>query len=271
MARPLWKGAISFGLVNVPVELIPAVKRQEIRFHQLHDQDHMRLRQRMVCPAEGEEVTEEHTVRGYEIAPDQYVLLEAGEVEKLAPESSSAMVISDFVPAEQIDPVYYDRPYYLRPGKGAERSYRLLVEALAEAGRVGIAKFVMHRREYLVALRPVGARLQLEVMRFADEILPAEEPEAPQQEITARERKVAEQLIAALAADFDPSQYHDEYREQVRDLLERKAQGEVVTPPVLPTVEEEGEVIDLLAALENSLKQARERKAPAHRKARKSA
>jgi DNA end-binding protein Ku len=270
MARPLWKGALSFGLVSVPVELVSAVRRQEIRFHELHDKDHMRLRQRMVCPADGEEVTGEHTVRGYEIAPDQYVLLEPGEVEALAPESSPNMVISDFVPLEQVDPIYFDRPYYLRPGSGAERTYRLLAEAMAEAGRAGIAKLIMHRREYLVALRPVGEVLQLEILRFADEILAAELPEAPKQGISDKERRVAEQLISALAADFDPSAYHDEYRKRVHELLEKKAKGEVVTPPA-PAVEEEGEVIDLLSALEASLSQARAKQGHAKEKRRKTA
>jgi DNA end-binding protein Ku len=259
MARPLWKGAISFGLVNVPVELVPAVSHQEIRFHELHDKDQTRLRQRMICPKDDEEVTGEHTVRGYEIAPDQYVLLKPGEIEALAPESSRALVISDFVPLAQIDPVYYERPYYLRPGAGAERAYRLLVEAMTAAGRVGIAKFVMHRREYLAALRPVGELLCLEIMRFADEVLPAAKIEAPAAKVPEKERAVAEQLIAALASDFEPARYKDEYRDQVRDLLAKKAKGKVIAPPA-PPEEEPGEVIDLLAALEASVSQARQAK-----------
>lgn len=261
MARAIWTGTISFGLVSIPVKLVTAVRRIEISFHQLHEKDGVRLKQKLVCPADQEEVARDDIVKGYEIAPDQYVIVGEEELEALAPESSRSLDITDFVDMTEIDPVYYDRPYYLLPGDNAEKPYHLLVRAMEEAGKVGIAKFVMRRKEYLAALRPIQGAICLEIMRFATEVVDVEELGVPgEMEIDERQLKVADQLIQALAADFEPKKYRDEYTEQVQELLEKKAEGEVITAPpqaeVAPT-----EPVDLLKALEASLKAARERQA----------
>ena len=260
MARSIWTGTISFGLVNIPVKLITAVKSTDIRFHQLHEKDGVRLKQRLVCPADEQEVSGDEIVKGYEIAPDQYVIVDPEELEALAPQSSRALDITDFVDLESIDPIYYDRPYYLLPGENAAKPYSLLVQAMEKAKKVGIAKFVMRQKEYLAALRPVQGALCLEIMHFAGEVVPPESlegiPDAAQ--VDERQLKVANQLIEALAGDFEPEKYHDEYREKVEQMLEEKAKGhEVVIPPQVES--KPTKAVDLLAALEESLKTAREK------------
>jgi DNA end-binding protein Ku len=265
MARPIWTGTISFGLVNIPVKLITAVKSTEIRFHQLHEKDGVRLRQRLICPADDEEVARDDIVKGYEIAPDQYVIVNPDELDALAPESSKALDITDFVDLDSIDPIYYDRPYYLLPGENAAKPYSLLVQAMEKAKKVGIAKFVMRQKEYLAALRPVEGAICLEIMHFAGEVIPAKKLEGVPEKAKVDERqlKVANQLIEALAGDFEPEKYRDEYRDKVEHMLEEKAKGhEVVTPPQVET--KPTKAVDLLAALEESLKTAREKQgAPA--------
>lgn len=260
MPRAIWTGNISFGLVNIPVRLVTAVREHEIRFHQLHEKDGVRLRQRLICPAEDKEVDRKDVVKGFEIAPDQYVIVEAGELEKFLPEASRNIDISDFVDLADIDPVYYDRPYYLLPEENAARSYHLLVRVMDKAKKVGIATFVMREKQYLAALRPVQGALCVEIMRFADEVVPVSDLEGVPGNLKVDEKqlKVADQLIAALAGPFDPSKYKDEYQEQVKELLKKKAKGkQIVVPPaveVQPT-----KASDLLAALEQSLKAAKER------------
>ena len=260
MPRAIWTGNISFGLVNIPVRLVTAVREHEIRFHQLHGKDGVRLRQRLICPADDVEVDRKDVVKGFEIAPDQFVVVEEGELEKFIPESTRSIDISDFVDMAEIDPVYYDRPYYLLPEESAARAYHLLVKAMQKAKKVGIAKFVMREKEYLAALRPVGDALCLEIMRFADEVVPASDLEGVPGDLKIDEKhlKVADQLIEALAGEFDPAKYKDEYQEQVKELLQKKAKGKkIVTPEaveIAPT-----KATDLLKALEESLKAASKR------------
>jgi DNA end-binding protein Ku len=265
MARPIWTGTISFGLVNIPVKLITAVKSVDIRFHQLHEKDGVRLRQRLICPADDKEVSGDDIVKGYEIAPDQYVIVDPDELDALAPESSKALDITDFVDLDSIDPIYYDRPYYLLPGENAAKPYSLLVQAMEKAKKVGIAKFVMRQKQYLAALRPVEGAISLEIMHFADEVTPAGKLEGipGEAKVDERQLKVANQLIEALAGDFEPEKYKDEYRAKVEHMLKEKAKGhEIVTPPQVET--KPTKAVDLLAALEESLKTAREKQgAPA--------
>lgn len=258
MPRTLWSGSISFGLVNIPVRLVAAVKDRTVRFHKLHESDGMRLHQKMVCPADGREVPDEETVRGYEVNPGSYVIVEKEEFDALAPVSSRTINITDFVDLSDIDPVYYERPYYLLPGDQAARPYGLLVRAMTDARRVGIARFVMHGKGYLAALRPVGRLICLETMRFADEVETADsfEEATPEPDANERELEIAQRLIEMLSETFEPGKYHDEYREALLELVERKAGGEeLITAPV--EAEEPGKVIDLMAALEASLEQAR--------------
>lgn len=265
MPRAIWTGSISFGLVNIPVRLVSAVRQHDIRFHQLHGKDGVRLRQRLICPADGVEVDRDEIVKGYEIAPDQYVIVENEELDAIAPEATRSIDISDFVSIQEIDPIYFDRPYYLLPGEGAARSYALLVRAMEESGRVGIGKFVMRQKEYLAALRPLDGALCVEIMHFADEVVLVDDLEGVpgKQKIDDKQLKMAHQLIDALSDEFDPTKYHDEYREQLEEMLKKKAEGEEIVAP--PEVElEPTSSKDLLAALEESLRVAREReKAPA--------
>lgn len=262
MPRSIWTGSISFGLVNIPVRLVMAVRSVDISFHQLHAKDGVRLKQRLVCPADEREVARKDVVKGYEIAPDQYVIVDDKELDAFAPESSRALDITDFVNLEDIDPIYYDRPYYLLPGENADKPYYLLVQAMEKAKKVGIAKFVMRQKEYLAALRPVDGAICLEIMRFAGEVVPVKDLDGlpKKQELDERQLKVANQLIEALAGEFDPDKYKDEYREQVEHMLKKKAKGkEIVTPPTVEAKPTKG--VDLLKALEESLKTAKEKQA----------
>ncbi len=220
--------------------------------------------QRRIDPKTGEEVPYEDIVKGYEIAKDRYVVIEPGELEALEPKKTRTIEIEDFVELAQIDPVYYDHPYYLAPGAGGVKPYRLLLEAMRQSGRVAIARVVIRSKEQLVALRPMGDALGMATMIFADEILPADRideiKEAAEVKTTKRELDMARQLIDSLAGDFEPAKYRDTYRQEVLDLIERKAQGEeiAVQPPAEETIEP---APDLMGALKASLEAVRAREA----------
>jgi DNA end-binding protein Ku len=266
MPRSIWRGAISFGLVNVPVKLYSAVSKKTVRFNQLHDADHARIQQKRVCSEDGEEVPYENIVKGFEIAPDRYVVITPDELDALDPAKTRSIDIEDFVDLSDIDPLYYEHPYYLLPDTGAAKAYKLLLEALRETNKVAIARVVLRTKEYLVAIRPAGDMLTMETMLFADELIAADGlDEMPDADVKATERELsmARQLIEAQATEFDPSKYRDEYRERVLELIERKAAGEEIV--VQPLAEESKEVPDLMAALEQSLAAAQggRRKAPA--------
>src|SRR3954464_7663075 len=258
MPRSIWTGAISFGLVNVPVKLYSAVSKKTVRFHQLHEKDGVRIQQKRVCPADGDEVPYDQIVKGYEITPDQYVVVTPEELEAIEPRKTKTIDIEDFVDLEDIDPIFYDHPYYLLPGTGAAKPYKLLVTAMEESSKVAIARVVIRQKEQLVAIRPTGDILTMETMNFADEVVPHDKfDEAPDADVETSEREVAmaQQLIESLAAEFDPSKYRDTYRERVLELIERKAEGkEIAVQPV----EEPQPVPDLMAALEASVNAARQ-------------
>jgi DNA end-binding protein Ku len=254
MPRAIWSGAISFGLVNVPVKLYSAVSRKTVRFHQLHDETGVRIQQKRVDPSTGDEVPYENIVKGYELSPEHYVLITPEELESLDPEKTRSIDITDFVALEQIDPLYFDHPYYLAPAQGGEKAYELLRQAMDEAGKVGIGRVVIRSKESLVAIRPAGHALAMETMLFPDEVVdPDTLDELPvEAKATKRELEMARQLIDTLSGDFDPSKYRDEYRERVLEMIERKAQGEEIA--VQPAAEPPAKVPDLMAALEASIK-----------------
>jgi DNA end-binding protein Ku len=259
MPRAIWSGAISFGLVNVPVKLYSAVSKKTVRFHQLDDKDHVRIAQKRVNPQTGKEVAYEHIVKGYEMSPDHYVVINPDELEALAPKKTRTIDIEDFVDLEEIDPIYFDHPYYLAPDKGAQKPYALLRDAMAKAGKVAIARVVIRQKENLVAIRPTGDVMTMATLLFADEIVPPSRlDDAPDEDIktTDKELKMAKQLIDSLSGEWDPSKYKDEYRDQVLDLIERKAEGKEIA--VQPEAEEPKEVPDLMAALEASLAAAKQ-------------
>jgi DNA end-binding protein Ku len=267
MPRAIWSGAISFGLVNVPVKLYSAVSRKSVRFHQLDERNGVRIQQKRVNPQTGEEVPYEQIVKGYEISPDQYVVITPDELEALDPQKTRTIDIEGFVDLDDIDPIYFDHPYYLVPDKGADKAYNLLREAMEEAGKVAIARVVIRSKESLVAIRPVGPVLAMSTMLFHDEVVPPEsigelpEAKAKDAKVNKRELDMAEQLIASLAEDFEPEKYRDEYRERVLDLIERKAEGEEIA--IQPPAEAPTKVPDLMAALEQSIKAAKQTEAGA--------
>lgn len=257
MASAIWTGTISFGLVTVPVRAVSATKSRDVRFNQLEAATGARIRYRRVSEQTGDEVPNDRIVKGYEISPGQYVTVTDEEMKALAPKSSRTIDIEDFVDLDDIDPVYFEQPYYLAPDPNAVKPYRLLVEAMTELRKVAVGRFVMRSKEHLVAIRPVDGLLCLETMRYADEIVPATEVVPPLEEghePTERELEMARQLVTSLAAAFEPDKYHDAYREELLGLIERKAAGEEIV--ARPAAEETGKVLDLMAALEASLARA---------------
>jgi DNA end-binding protein Ku len=260
MPRAIWSGAISFGLVNIPVKLYSAVSRKTVRFHQIDAESGQRIRQQRINPVSGEEVPYDQIVKGYEIGPDRYVTISPDELEALEPQKTRTIDIEDFVDLVDIDPIYYDHPYYLAPDTGAGKAYKLLLDAMEDAGKVAIARVVIRSKENLVAIRPHDGVLTMETMLFADEVIPPDSLEElaaadGDQKTSSRELEMAKQLIDSLSSDFEPEKYHDEYRERVLELIERKAQGETVVVEAPP--EEPKKVPDLMAALEASIAAAK--------------
>jgi len=251
----MWSGAISFGLVNVPVKLYSAVSRKTVRFNQLNAETGNRIQQKRVDPETGEEVPYEQIVKGYELTKDRYVVITPDELDALDPEKTRTVDIEDFVDLDEIDPVYYDHPYYLVPDKGAAKAYGLLLGAMKQANKVAIARVVLRSKEQLVAIRPAGDVLMMETMLFHDEVVPSHDiedlPEGKDLKATDRELKMAQQLIDSLTSEFDPTAYRDEYREKVLELIEMKASGQEIA--VQPEAPEPAKVPDLMAALEASL------------------
>jgi DNA end-binding protein Ku len=255
MARAIWSGAISFGLVNVPVKLYSATSPKTVRFHQLSRDTGARIKQKRVDPSTGDEVPFEEIVKGYEITPDRYVVIEPEELEALDPKATRTIDIEEFVEISEIDPIFYDHNYYLAPTAGGAKAYRLLLDAMREAGKVGIGRVVIRSKQQLCALRPTDDVLTLTTMLFGDEVLSPDRIDEldglEEAAATDRELKMAQQLIDSLSAEFEPTRYHDEYRERVLDLIERKAAGEEIA--VQPQAEEPAAAPDLMAALEASL------------------
>ncbi len=253
MPRPIWSGAISFGLVNVPVKVFSATSSKDVRFHQLDGTSNSRIKQKRVSVATGEEVPYENLIKAYEISPDNYVTITPEELDALDPKATKTIDIEDFVDLDQIDPVYYERPYYLVPDKGGQKAYALLRNAMRETNKVGIARVVLRTKQYLAAIRPLGNALVMETMLFADEVNDLDELDlpGPDVDVTDREEKMARSLIDSLTTDFEPERYRDEYRDRVLALIEQKASGQAIV--IEEAAQEAPRVVDLMAALEASL------------------
>lgn len=259
MARAIWSGSISFGLVNIPVKLYSAISEKSVRFNQLDKRNGARVRQLRINEIDGTEVPYDQIVKGYEISKGTYVTVDESEIADLLPEATHTIDLECFVGLDEIDPVFFDGAYYVAPEKAA-KPYRLLVDAMERSGKVAIAKFVMRSKQHVAVLRPRDGTLVLSMMVYADELNDAGEiPELDAVgavELDDRELAMADQLIASLSEDFDPASYHDTYRTQVLDLIERKAAGEQLTPAV--TAAPSGDrVVDLMAALEASVAAAK--------------
>ena len=256
MARAIWSGSISFGLLNVPVKLYSAVARRGIALREIRASDSARIKHRRVAEGTDEEVPYDEIIKAYEITPGQYVPLSKEEMAAMAPEKTRAIEVVDFVDLDEIDPIYFDSPYYLGPADGAEKAYSLLAAAMEASGKVAIARFVFRNKEHLAALRTSGGVLTLTTMRFADEVVPASELEevlpdkAPK--VAKKEQEMAEQLIESLSTAFDPTSYRDEYREQLLSLIERKAEGKEIVASEAEAPQAT-KAPDLMAALEESI------------------
>lgn len=258
MARAIWSGALSFGLVNIPVKLVTAVSQKEVRFHMLHDKDGGRIHLKRFCAVEDAEVAYEHVVKGYEVSKNKHVIVTPEELEKYDPKAAKTVEIHDFVELAEIDPIYYEKTYYLLPEKSATKAYALLLEAMRRSGKVAIATFVLRTRESLCCLRPIEDALALSTMNRADEVIPVSSLELPTRaKPSERELAMAEQLVGSLTSAFEPEKYPDVYRERVLELVRKKAEGETIEAP--EGEERPAEVVSLADALSASLAAARRR------------
>lgn len=259
MARAIWSGSISFGLVSVPVKAFTAVRDHSVHFNQLEKKTGARINYKKVSDKTGKEVTGDEIESGYEIASGKYVVVEDEELDKLKPRTSRTIDISDFVDLHQIDPIYYERTYWLGPdGEAAERPYRLLLAAMEDEGKAGIGTVVMRKKQYLAAIRPLDGALAMSTMRFADEVVPQKDVDAlpgKGAKPDPKELKLASQIIGSLATEWDPTRYHDTYTEELKRLIEAKAKGkEIVVEEDAPATDN---VLDLMQALEASLAAAK--------------
>jgi DNA end-binding protein Ku len=256
MARAIWSGTISFGLLNVPVRMFSAVARRNIALREIRESDSARIKHRRVAEGTDEEVPYENIVKAYELSPGQYVPLSKDEMAALAPEKTRAIDVQDFVDIEEIDPMYFDSPYYLGPADGAEKAYSLLASAMESSGKAAIARFVFRNKEHLSAIRATDGVLTLTTMRFHDEVVPPSDLDDAlpdkKPKVAKKEQQMAEQLIDSLSTEFEPNSYRDEYREQLLALIEQKAEGKEI---VAPEAEEPKatKAPDLMAALEESI------------------
>jgi DNA end-binding protein Ku len=276
MPRAIWSGSLSFGLVNVPVALLSATRDVQVHFHQLDSKDNTPIEVRRYCSEEDVEVPYEEIVKGYEIDDGKYVMLTDEELAAAAPEKTRTIDIEEFVEVEDIDPIFYDHPYFLVPtgGEGGARAYVLLREVMESEGRAALGRFVLRNKEYLAAVRPRDGVLTLTTMVFADEIRPTDpiaeligDAKAPKNEVDA-----AVELIDAMSTDWDPTRYHDHYRERLLKVIEAKADGATIEAPEEEEVP--SEVPDLMAALEATLAEAKadgKRSKPKDRKKSKAA
>ncbi len=258
MPRPVWSGTISFGLVAIPIKLYNGVSKKSVSFNQLDERTMSRIKLRKVSAETGEEVPDDHIVKGYEISKGRFVVVDPDELEPFIPSATRSIDLEEFVDLAEIDPVYFDSPYIVAPDK-TPKPYALLARAMEQAGKVALGRFVMRNKQYVAALRAVDGRLMMSTMVFADEVVPVtavdELSDLDEVQVSDKEVLMAEALVESLSATFEPNKYRDEYREQVLDLIERKAAGEEFE---LPTIAASAPaVVDLMAALEASVKAAK--------------
>lgn len=261
--RPIWKGAISFGLVTIPVKLYAATEEKDIRFHLLHKEDGGRIEMKRVCSIDGKEVAWDDLVRGYEVAKGEYIVVTPEEIDEAKPESSTTIDIGDFVELTEIDPIYFEKTYYLEPTDIGGKPYSLLRRALEETGRIAVARVTIRTKERLATLRPYDGTLALETMFWPDEIRSTgmlDLPEGKKADVSGKEMQMARSLIDNLSAKFDPGEYHDEYRAALEELIEHKMKGE---ERVARRRKPEPSVVDLMDALRQSVAASRAKKGTA--------
>jgi len=253
--RPIWNGAISFGLVNIPVGVYSATHSERISFNFLHKADLGRIHNVRVCDVCGKQVPYDDLVRGYEYEKGEYVALEEEDFDKIAIESTKTIRVMEFVDQEEIDPMFFDTPYYLAPGKNADHVYALFREALKKSGRVGIAKVAFREREHLAAVKPHGKALMLDTLHFADEIAKTSGLDLPEKlKVTEKESKLAERLIEEMSGKFEPEKYEDSYREGLIEMIEAKVKGKHGKTKKVAARKATTNVVDIMAKLKASLK-----------------
>ncbi len=261
MARPIWKGYLTFGLVTIPIRLLTAEDPKDVRFRLLHKSCGTPIQNRRWCPTHEAIVPYEETVRGFEVTRGRFVMLSEEELERGTPEGGSALDIAQFVQLEEIDPIFFDKSYYLAPDEGGGKAYHLLREAMRESAKIAVGKVVIREKEHLVAVRPYGDDgMVMSTLFYPDEIRTLETEEVPAARIHPNERKMAVQLIDGLTAEFQPEAFTDTYRDKVMEAIQAKAAGEEITTAAVPRPEK---VVDLMDALRRSLEAARKAKPPA--------
>jgi DNA end-binding protein Ku len=253
----MWSGTISFSLVAIPVRLVKAIEPDRISFRLLHSKDFSPLERRMFCPEEETMVPPDEIIRGYEILPDKYIPITDEELESVSPERSRTIEIMEFIDMKEVDPVYYDRPYYLVPSRGGEKAFRLLVEVMHRTNKAGLARFVLAEREHLVAVTVRDGVLVVTTLHYSDEILPEEDLSPVMGKVEAEEQGRIKKIVGQMIEDFDPGKYADECRKRLTDLLAAKVKEKApVEAPVAEEEEGEGPP-DLVAALEESMRKAK--------------
>ncbi|MGH2794787.1 MAG: Ku protein [Actinomycetota bacterium] len=264
MPRPIWSGAISFGLVSVPVKLFAAVSQKDVWFHQIDKQSGSRIRYKRVSEKTGREIPYDRIAKGYEIDDERYVVIDKEELDRFAPNATKRIDIEDFVDLEEIDPIFYEHTYFLSPDKGGDKAFALLRKAMEDSDKIGIGRVVIRTKQYLAAVRPYGKKgIALETMYFPDEIVDEEEiPGLPDRmpRVSDKELSMARKLVESLGSEFDPGKYHDEYRERVLDFLKKKAKGKTVK--IEEPAEETAAVTDLMEALKASVEGKRKKARP---------
>jgi DNA end-binding protein Ku len=261
MAASVWSGYLTFGLISLPVRLFSGARSTSISFNMLHRNDLQRVKQQLVCSADGQVIERSDTVKGYEFRKGEYIVIEPEEIKKIEPKTAKTMEILEFVKTDDVDPVFFESSYYMIPEEAGRRPYALLTKALEESKYVAIAKLTMHNREYTVFLRPHEGGMMLHTMYYSEEVRKVEGFGAPDVELKDAEVKIAHQLIDALAADWDPEKYHDEFQENLKKLIETKLEGGTVAEVEKP--KKLAPVVDLMSALKQSLAEMEGRKKPA--------
>ncbi|HXF14310.1 MAG TPA: Ku protein [Terriglobales bacterium] len=261
MAASVWSGYLTFGLISIPVRLFSGARSSGISFHQLHRDDLTRVKQQLICPLENKVLDRSEIVKGYEYRKNEYVVVEPEEIKQIEPKTAKNMEIIEFVKTSEVDPVYFDSSYYMMPEEAGRRPYALLTKALEESEYVGIAKLTMHNREYTVFLRPHEGGLMLHTMYYEEEVRKVEGFGAPDVDLKDAEVKVAHQLIEALAAEWEPEKFKDDFQENLKNLIQTKLEGGKIAEVEKP--KKIAPVVDLMAALKQSLAQMEGKKKPA--------
>ena len=262
--RAIWKGAISFGLVNIPIALYTATRKEDLKFHLLRKGDLSPVNYKRVAAADGKEVAWGEIVKGYEYEKGKYIVLKDEDFARVDVEATQTVDIVDFVQLEEVSPIYFHKPYYMEPEKGGDKAYILLREALSTTHKIGIAKVVIKTRQYLAAVRPQGPGLMLELMHFADELVDASEFKIPQsREVGKKELAMAESLIESMSGPWEPDKYHDEYKEALKEVIEEKIEHPDADLPKPAARKKPTNVVDLVAVLQASLNETSGRKTSA--------